>query len=62
MGALNEETALHTKDKLPSSYREWEDFSKIARPKPVLNVLNDIFTRVDKKRPPFRPTQPIQSE
>jgi hypothetical protein len=40
----------------------WEDFNKIARPQPVLNVLNDIFLRVDKKRPPFRPTRPIQSE
>ena len=62
MGALNEETDLHTKGKLPNSYREWEGFNKIARPKPVLNVLNDIFMRVDKKPPPFRPTQPIQTE
>jgi hypothetical protein len=62
MAALNEENRLHAEGKLPNSYREWEGFNKIARPKPVLNVLNDIFTRVDKKRPPFRPTQPIQSE
>jgi len=62
MGALNEEIGLHTKGKLPNSYREWEEFKKIAHPKPVLNVLNDIFMRVDKKRPPFRPTKPIQSD
>jgi len=60
MGALNEEIRLHAKGRLPNNYREWEDFNKIARPQPALNVLNDIFMRVDKKRPPFRPTRPIQ--
>lgn len=60
IGVLAEEMCLHTKGKLPTSYREWEEFNKIARPQPVLNVLNDIFMRVDKKRPPFRPTRPIQ--
>jgi len=62
MTAIYEEHRAHSKGKLPNCYREWEEFNKIARPQPMLNVLNDIFLRVDKKRPPFRPTRPIQSE
>jgi hypothetical protein len=57
-GTVNEETRLHTEGELPNSYREWEEFNKIARPQPMLNVLKDIFPRVDKTRRPFRPGMP----
>ena len=61
MGALNDELKAHAEGKLPNSYRQWEEFQRIARPQAVRNVLNDDFPRIDKSRPPFRPTQPIEA-
>jgi hypothetical protein len=57
MEAINQELRIHAEGKTPNSYREWEEWSKIPRPR--RNVLRDGFERIDKTRPVFRPTQAI---
>jgi hypothetical protein len=57
MEGINQELYLHEIGKAPKSYREWEGWPHICRPKRV--VLPDSFERINKSRPPFRPTESI---
>jgi hypothetical protein len=57
MEAINHELRIHAEGKVPNSYREWECWDNI--PRPTRKVLKDDFERIDKTRPPFRPTEVI---
>lgn len=59
IGVLNDELKAHYERRLPNSYREWDDFNKIACPRLYRDVLKDDFPRVSKSRPPFVPKGPI---